>query len=100
MVFSSHLVHRRGAAFNSTGMSVGPHRVSAHGVRRLPGDGAQATLLERPSSIAIAPDTGDHAAVIQHPMRNGCWSSSVVEHVLGKDGVTGSIPVSSFGARG
>ena len=25
-----------------------------------------------------------------------CWSSSVVEHVLGKDGVTGSIPVSSF----
>ena len=23
------------------------------------------------------------------------WSSSVVEHVLGKDGVTGSIPVSS-----
>ena len=24
-----------------------------------------------------------------------CWSSSVVEHVLGKDGVTGSIPVSS-----
>ena len=27
------------------------------------------------------------------------WSSSVVEHVLGKDGVTGSIPVSSFGNR-
>ena len=24
-----------------------------------------------------------------------CWSSSGVEHVLGKDGVTGSIPVSS-----
>ena len=43
-------------------------------------------LLSRGESVFISRET----QVSSH-----CWSSSVVEHVLGKDGVTGSITVSS-----